>query len=258
MKLRLAGSLSFLLAAASVACGGTPPQDTETPGESGGEQPADDGGDQVTDEGIEDGEPAEDGEGVEGTEGAEGIEGAEGTGEEGPPPAVTFVLRNSDTAELAFNMDFGWQPNLFAYTGKPPRAKSILMFPKFCTAACDLEQAERCPVCEQPERAKDVLAAQKMEKVAAGQELEVPWDGQMFVYEKTRGRKKTRCECHRTEAAPPGTYTVKACGLRLTQSAEERSKLQCVEGQMTLPSDEPQRVELDFGKPQAPKKKKRR
>ena len=260
MKLRLAGTLSLLLAA--VACGGSPPQDTETPGESGGERAGDDGSDPGSDEGAADGDLPADGEGAEGIEGAEGtegVEGAEGTAEEGPPPAVTFVLKNSDATELAFNMDFGWQPNLFAYTGKPPRAKSILMFSKFCTASCDLAQEERCPVCEQPERAKDVLAAQKMEKVAAGEELEVPWDGQIFVYEKTRGRRKTRCECHRTEPAPAGTYTVKACGLRLTQSAEERSKLQCVEGEMTLPSDEPQRVELDFGKPQtATKKKKRR
>lgn len=255
MILRLAGPLSLLLAATAAvtlapACGGTPKQDTETPGESEGEETGDDGGDQATDQGTEDG-------GEQGADG-EGAEGTEGTEEEGPPPAVTFVLKNSDSTELAFNMDFGWQPNLFAYTGKPPRAKSILMFPKFCTASCDLEQEERCPVCEQPERAKDVLAAQKMEKVAAGEELEVPWDGQMYVYEKTRGRRKTRCECHRTEPASAGTYTVKACGLRLTESAEERSKLQCVEGEMTLPADEPQRVELDFGKPQAPSKKKKR
>ena len=62
-----------------------------------------------------------------------------------------------------------------------------------------------------------------------------------------------------------GLGTAKACGLRLTTTAEERSQLQCVEGKMTLPSEEPQRVELDFGAPGAgktagkhPGKKKKR
>jgi hypothetical protein len=171
------------------------------------------------------------------------------------------VLRNSHDVDLAFNMDYGWQPNLFAYTGKPPRAVSILMFPKFCTASCEASSEERCPVCEQPEKASDVLAAQKLERVAPGEELEVPWDGQVFLYQKTKARK-ARCECHRTEPAPEGTYTVKACGLRLTTTAEERSRLQCVEGEMTLPAEEPLRVELDFGAPSMPgaksKKKKKR
>ncbi len=259
MKLRLAGPLSLLLAA--VACGGSPPQDTETPGESGGERAGDDGSDPGSDEGAADGDLPADGEGAEGIEGAEGtegVEGADGTAEEGPPPAVTFVLKNSDATELAFNMDFGWQPNLFAYTGKPPKAVSILMFPKFCTESCEAAAEERCPTCEQPETAKDILAAQKMEKVPPGEELEVPWDGQVFVYGKTRGANKQRCECHRTEPAPEGTYTVKACGLRLTTTAEERSRLQCVEGEMTLPSEEPLRVELDFGAPAMPGKKKKK
>ncbi|HTE52357.1 MAG TPA: hypothetical protein VK698_16010 [Kofleriaceae bacterium] len=261
---RFAGTLLIPLAAGlavglAPACGGTPKPDSESPGESEGGQSAgtdddDGGGDQTAEDGGD--QPAEDGGEGETAEGAEG-EGTEGTTEQGPPPAVTFVLKNSDATELAFNMDLGWQPNLFAYTGKPPRAVSILMFAKFCTASCDVAQEERCPICEQPEKAKDILAAQKMEKVAPGEELEVPWDGQMFVYEKTRGKRKARCECHRPEPAPAGTYTVKACGLRLTTTAEERSKLQCVEAEMTLPSDEPQRVELDFGKPQVPGKKKK-
>jgi len=165
---------------------------------------------------------------------------------------VTFVLKNSHSEELAFNMDRGWQPNLFAYTGTPPHAKWILMFPKHCTASCELAEAERCPACREPEQARDQLAAQKLERVAPGGELVVPWDGQVYVYERTRvkkGRKRKRCECHRAEPAPPATYTVKACGLRLTRSAEKRSRLQCVEAEMTLPASQPLRIELDFAGP---------
>jgi hypothetical protein len=256
----LASSFSFLMAAGMAlaiapACGGTPKPDAESPGESGGDSPGagdDEGGEDTagqSEEVVEDGASAE---GEEGTEGEEGIE------PEGPPPAVTFVLRNSHDLELAFNMDLGWQPNLFAYTGKPPRAVSILMFPKFCTESCETPAAERCPTCPQPERAKDILAAQKMEKVAPGEELEVPWDGKIVVYERGRGKGKERCECHRSQDAPPGTYTVKACGLRLTTTAEERSQLQCVEGAMTLPAEEGLRVELDFAAPRSPVKKKKR
>lgn len=166
---------------------------------------------------------------------------------------VTFVLKNSHTRELSFNMDRGWQPNLFAYTGKPPRARSIILFASHCTASCEAAEDDRCPHCPQPSRPKDLLAAQKFERVQPGEEIEVPWDGRTFVYQKTKGRrngKPTRCECYSVEPAPPATYTVKACGLRLTKSATERSRLQCVEGTMTLPSSGHQRIELDFGDPQ--------
>jgi hypothetical protein len=258
----LARSLLFVLTAGAAvaiapACGGGTRNVPEGPRE--GEEPVGQSAGE-TEEGGEpaEGEPGMDG-GVGGEVGTEGETGTTGTVEEGPPPVVTFVLKNSsETQELAFNMDLGWQPNLFAYTGKPPRAVSILMFPKFCTASCDMPAAERCPTCPQPEKAKDILAAQKMEKVAPGSELEVPWDGKIFLYERGRGKGKQRCDCHRTEDAPAGTYTVKACGLRLTTTAEERSKLQCVEGEMTLPADEPIRVELDFGAPAAPSKAKKK
>jgi hypothetical protein len=246
MMRRIHGSLlilaaSLLVLALGPACGGGSKQgEAKEPGERHSKA-------RGADEATEGGDEGEAGEGEATAEGESEGETEEGTTEEGPPPAVTFVLKNSDEAlELAFNMDLGWQPNLFAYRGKPPKAVSILMFPKFCTESCDMAASQRCPTCEQPEGTKDILAAQKMEKVAPGEELEVPWDGQMFVYEKTRARK-TQCECHRTEAAPAGTYTVKACGLRLTTTAEERSRLQCAEARMKLPSEEPQRVELDFG-----------
>lgn len=243
--------------ALGLACGGGGQRtDAERPGEE--QSSTSEGG------GDEEGEGERGDQGEEGEEAAEdGAEGEEGEAseegqEEEPPAAVTFVLKNSHDQELAFNMDLGWQPNLFAYTGKPPKAVSILMFPKFCTASCDAAAEERCPVCPQPETAKDILAAQKMEKVPPGEELEVPWDGEIFVYGKGRGKGKVRCECHGKEAAPAGTYTVKACGLRLTTTAEERSRLQCVEGEMTLPAEEPLRVELDFGSPVTAKNKKKK
>ena len=176
-----------------------------------------------------------------------------------PAGKATFVLKNSHTDELAFNMDRGWGINIFAYSGKPPKAKSIVMFPKHCTTACSLDEAEKCPVCPEPEKVKDIKAAQKMEKVAAGETLEVPWDGQALVYSKTRGAasgKSKKCECHAPEAPADGEYTVKACGLRLTTEVGKNSQLQCVEGKMTLPVSEPIKVELDFGAPpKAPCKK---
>lgn len=228
--------------AVCVACGGSGKGETSGPraGESSG-------GDLET--------PAGGGEG-----GAEG-EGADAgpTEPTGPAAAVTFVLKNSHSEELAFNMDRGWGINIFAYTGKPPKAKTIIMFPKHCTTACSLDEAERCPVCPEPEKVKDIKAAQKMEKVAPGASLEVPWDGQALVYSKTKGAasgKSKKCECHAPEAAPDGEYTVKACGLRLTTEVGKNTQLQCVEGTMTLPASEPIKVELDFGAPPKPPCKK--
>lgn len=172
-----------------------------------------------------------------------------------PPAAVTFVLKNTAEEELAFDMNKGWQPNIFAYSGKPPKAKLILMFPTFCTAACTAEDADRCPVCEQPDKVKDVIAAQKVEKVAPGAELDVPWDGQAFVYQKTKAMvdgKRKRCQCYSTEPAPAATYTVKACGLRITTEVGKASTQQCATGEMTLPVTEPVRVELEFPAPPPP------
>lgn len=229
--------------AVGVACGGS--GKGEASGPSAGEST---GGDLDT--------PAGGGEGGEG--GGEGAD-AGPTEPAGPPAAVTFVLKNSHSEELAFNMDRGWGINIFAYSGKPPKAKSILMFPRHCTTACDLDEAERCPVCPEPEKVKDIKAAQKMEKVAPGASLEVPWDGKALVYSKTKGAasgKNKKCECHAPEAPADGEYTVKACGLRLTTEVGKNSQLQCVESKMTLPVTEPIQVELDFGAPPKPPCKK--
>jgi hypothetical protein len=170
------------------------------------------------------------------------------------------VFKNSHTEELAFNMNQGWQPNVFAFSGKPPKAKSILIFPTHCTAACEVPDEERCPLCEEPETAKEKIAAQKFEKVAPGAALEVPWDGKMFAYEKAKGTrdgKPKKCKCYRTEDVPPETYTVRACGLRLTKEVGKNTQIQCVDGQFTAPITEPLRVEFDFGAPVVPGKKKK-
>jgi hypothetical protein len=182
-----------------------------------------------------------------------------GTGR-GGEPAVIFVLRNSHTDELAFSMNKGWSPNIFAYSGKPPRATPIAMFPTHCTTSCEASEEARCPSCDEPATAREKKAAQKFEKLAPGAELEVPWDGDVLVYEETTGRRdgeRTKCECHRPERVAPGTYTVKACGLRLTKEVGTDTQLQCVETTMTLPSDAPLRVELDFGAPSSGRKQKR-
>lgn len=173
-----------------------------------------------------------------------------------PPPApVTFVLTNTADEDLVLNMDKGWQPILFAYSGTPPNAKSILMFPTYCTMSCDTPEEERCPVCEEPERVVDIKAAQQLDYVKPGESREVPWDLVVYEDQRTRGRnakgRRVRCKCWTTAEAPPETYTVKACGLRLTQTAKASSKYQCVEGSMTLPVEEPIRVELEFPEPAA-------
>src|SRR5262249_39994711 len=147
--------------------------------------------------------------------------------------------------------------------GKPPKAVSIIPFAKHCTSPCDAPAEELCPYCPEPEKVKDILESQQMQKVAPGTNLEVPWDGKVHVYEKATGvrdGKKRRCECYRVKEPPAGTYQVKACGLRLTKSATARSQLQCVESAMTVPAEGAQRVEFSFGAPKAPggktKKKK--
>jgi hypothetical protein len=235
--------------AVTLACGGS--GKGESTGPTAGESS---GGDVETPENGGGGEQGGEAGGEEG-----GGEEGGATQPEGTPAAVTFVLKNSHTTELAFNLDQGWGTNIFAYSGKPPKAKPILMFPKFCTAMCDAADEERCPVCPQPEKLKDIKAAQKLEKVAAGATLEVPWDGKALVYGKgkgTRNGKNVKCECSKAEEAPAETYTVKACGLRLTTQVGTNSQLQCVEGSMTLPATEPIKVELDFGAPPAAPGKK--
>lgn len=173
---------------------------------------------------------------------------------EPPPPAVTFALENTHPEQdLVFSLDRGWQPVIFAYSGEPPNATPILMFPKHCTAACDEEEGERCPSCPEPTGAQNIKEAQKREKVPPDETLEVPWDAEVFVYQDTEGSRDGRpvsCECYDKEPVPEGTYTVRACGFRVTTEPNRPSTYQCVESEMTLPAEESMVVDLEFPEPE--------
>lgn len=179
-----------------------------------------------------------------------------------PEAAVTFVLANTADEDLVFSIDKGWQPVIFAFSGKPPKAVPIVMFAKHCTASCDAVEEERCPYCPPPETAKAEREGEQRVVVAAGAEHRVPWDGGTFVYEKTTGTlegKKAKCECWRRAEPAPATYTVRACGFRVTKEAGKQSKYQCVEGSMTLPPAEtPMEVRLEFPAEKTGKKKKKK
>jgi len=167
-------------------------------------------------------------------------------------PAATsapfvFVVKNTHTEELVFNMDRGWGGSVLAYSGVPPNATSIIPFAKHCSAACGTSMPDLCPVCEEPEHLKDIRAAQKLERLAPGASLEIPWDGMVHVYEKVAEQRG--CECFQTAPVAPAEYTVNICGLRLTSTAKESSKLQCVPGKVTVPASGPQRVEFVFAAP---------
>ncbi len=171
---------------------------------------------------------------------------------ESPAAAVTFRLQNQADEDLVFNIDKGWQAVIIAYSGQPPNAVPIVMFPKFCTASCDLDTAERCPYCPEPENVREVKAAEKHQVVPSQESFALPWDGQVLLYEDTSGSRDGRnltCECHRKQPVPAETYTVRACGLRLTKSAKKSSKMQCATGTMAFPAEGPQVVDLVFAAP---------
>jgi hypothetical protein len=168
-------------------------------------------------------------------------------------PAVTFSLVNTAKEDLVFSLDRGWQPVIFGYSGTPGvDAKPIVMFPMHCTASCVAAAEERCPVCVQPSTttAKEAVAAEKREVAAPGTSIDVPWDGQVYGYEKTRGGDAGRsCQCWRQAEPPAATYTIKACGFRITKEANKRSQLQCVEAPLALPAAAPVTLRLEFPRP---------
>ncbi len=176
------------------------------------------------------------------------------TGDTGAnPPMVTFRLHNSGTEDLVLSMDRGLQPILSAYSGTPPNAKSILMYPTDCTAACSVAEAQRCPVCEKPKQGIEERESEQRLVIPPGQHHDFPWDGQIHVYQKTKGTfdgKKRSCNCFHLEPVPDDTYTVRACGLRITKSAKKTSKYQCPTNTMTLPAEGPLVVEFDFPEPE--------
>src|SRR5262249_51888971 len=82
-------------------------------------------------------------------------------------PAVTFELRNDGDSDLVFTTTKGWQSVLFAYTGKPPKAKTEFLFEAACTASCDAGD-NACPSCPEPKNKKEELAMAKKETAAPG------------------------------------------------------------------------------------------
>lgn len=182
----------------------------------------------------------------------DGADGATEPAVESEPPPVTFRLVNQASEDLVFSIEKGWQTSFIAFSGKPPNAKPIIMYPKWCTHSCDLAEAERCEVCEEPSTVKEARAAEQRLVIAPGEAHELGWDGLNHVYEDTRVNqdgRRVKCECYRQEMAPPETYTVRACGLRITKVASESTKLQCVDATMTLPSDSPQVITIEFPAP---------
>ncbi len=177
-----------------------------------------------------------------------------GTAAEPAPPenGVIFRLRNTSDKELVFSLDKGWQPILFAFSGKPPKAKSLLMFPTHCTASCGTQADSRCPYCPEPVKVRDIKKAEKREIVAPGAFIDVPWNGEAYVYQKTKGKRRARtvrCQCYNKRSPEPAVYTVRACGLRLTDSAKHSSKYQCESTEMSLPDQTGQIIEIEFASP---------
>ncbi len=158
-------------------------------------------------------------------------------------PAVTFELKNDGDGDLVFTTTKGWQPVLFAYTGKPPKATTVFLFDAACTASCDAGD-NVCPVCPAPKNKKEELAMAKKETAAPGKSLQVPWDQKMVVYQKAPNGKK--CKCFTKSDPPPDSYTIKACGLRASKVAGKPSKAVCTETTVALPMASGKIVTLSF------------
>jgi hypothetical protein len=167
---------------------------------------------------------------------------------------VTFEIKNEGASALNFGVTKGWGPVIFAYTGKPPKAKSVILFESACTASCDTPEDGVCPVCPEPANKKEEMAMQRIETAEPGATLSVPWDGKVLVYEKAvgqgPGQAKKRCKCFRKIEPAEGTYTVKACGLRASTQAGKASRPVCAEAPMTITAGAPppQAVTLSFPK----------
>jgi hypothetical protein len=220
-----------VLALAAAGCGGSGKKDTSEPGGSHETTPGGEGG--------------EGGTGTSSPEAADAGPGAEVAPDAAPARApVVFVLKNEGKSDLTFALDKGWGGSIFAYSGKPPKATPVLVFPRYCTAACDGsgEGGVVCPTCKEAEDPKERQKEEKAETVrqvvAAGSSYELAWDGQIIGYEKapkeSRGKNK-KCECWKKQPAPPAEYTVRACALRTTSAVGKTSQMECVEGTVTLP-----------------------
>lgn len=249
-------SLSAALALGVSACGSKPPK-TET-GSGGGAAAGPDGGGGSAWGG---GAPDSNSSGLE--EGPTSQPASISQSMPAEPEGFYFELQNGGPGDLVFAVDKGWQPVLFAYTGKPPKAKSVLLFPMGCTGACDAATPEEvCPVCKVEEdhkkRKQQEKDETKREIAPPGGSVKVPWDGQVLVYEKTKAGKR-KCKCWKKAPIPAETYTIKACGLRPSTEAGTPSAPQCAEAQVALPAAPDQRsIVLTFPDPAIkPAKKKK-
>jgi hypothetical protein len=167
-----------------------------------------------------------------------------------PPAEVTtsIELKNgAPDSDLVFSTTKGWQPVVFAYTGKPGKAKSVMLFSSACLASCDSGEAAACPSCPEPKNKKEELAMARSETAPAGGSVKVPWDGKVFVFGTSAGKQK--CKCWRRVDPPPDSYTIKACGLRPSKEPGKPSKPVCAETKVALGSGEtPHAITINFGK----------
>lgn len=170
-----------------------------------------------------------------------------------PQVPVRFELKNEGKGELVFALDKGWTAAIFAYSGKPPKARSVLLYPKWCTETCDAQGDAVCPTCkieEDPKKRQQQEEEEtRREVVAGGATFVLDWDGQVFQYEPAPSaarKKKKKCECWRKVPPPAETYTIKACGLRMASGAGRTSKMQCAEAQVVLPAPAGTVVTLAF------------
>jgi hypothetical protein len=176
-----------------------------------------------------------------------------------PPPAAgtRFQLKNesADTA-LNFTVTKGWGPVIFGYTGKPPKAKSVILFESACSASCDSPPESICPECPEPATKKEELAMARTESVAPGASFEVPWDGKVRVYEKAAGK---RCKCWRSAEPAADSYTIKACGLRAPKIPGKPSRPECSETVVMLGPGQtaPAEIVLTFPPPKPPRPEKK-
>lgn len=165
-----------------------------------------------------------------------------------PPLGPTIVLQNDGAEDVIFGVTKGWAPVIFAYTGKPPKAKSVILFEAACSVACGAPPDADKPVCVAPETKAQELKMAKTETADPGKSLTVPWDGKVLQYETDKASRK-KAKCWRKADPVSDTYTIKACGLRKSGIAGKPSKPICVETEVALaPGAIPNVITLNFPK----------
>jgi hypothetical protein len=165
-----------------------------------------------------------------------------------PVSGVEIELKNSGETDVTFGVTKGWAPVIFAYTGKPPKAKSVILFDNPCSASCDTPEEGICPSCPEPKNKKEEQKMAKIETAPAGGSVKVHWDGKVLTYDKAPGKKK--CKCWKKSDPQADSYTIKACGIRRAKETGKASKPVCTETVVTLGPGEtsPKNITLDFAK----------